>query len=213
MLAPPKPPAPEPEALIPEARERQRRRRLMVAISVATIAGLGLAIYSVVRGPDTTTGSRGPSAGAPSCRSSQLAASFTPGGSAGTDFGGLIVRNTGGATCLLPDGRPQVSVTFRGKLLRTVESSWPPVESFGKPAHALAPGASAFVEVGWSNACQRAMTTPPSSKDATLRVRFRNGLSMIVPETAPDRSVITPGCNGIMMRPTPTVFVSGFLRL
>jgi Protein of unknown function (DUF4232) len=214
MIAPPRPPHDDPELLIKEARDRQRRRRLIVAISAVTVAGLELATYAVLARPtDMRNEGSGPRTGAPLCRSSQLAASFTPGAAAGTDLGGLIVRNTGGATCSLPAGRPHVNVSFRGKPLPTVERSWSPQESFGKPAHDLAPGAGAFLEIGWSDACMTVTTTAPSSRFATLRIRFRDGLSMVVPETPPDRSVVVPGCNGVVTRPTPAIVVSRFLRL
>ena len=217
MLAPPKPPShDDPGALIKEARERQLRRRLVGAAGVAIVAALGLSAYALAIGGGGHGRRAGgsASAGAPLCRASQLAASFGPGGAAGTDLGGLIVRNTAGTACSLPAGRPDVNVTFRGEPLRTVERSWPPAENFGRPARRLlAPGARAFLEIGWGDDCMTVTTTAPSSPDATLRVRFRDGLSMVVPETPPDRTAIVPGCNGVVTRPTPAIFVSRFLRL
>jgi len=212
MIAPPRPPA-DPEALIPEARERQRRRQLIVAAAVVVTAGLGLAVYAVVGGlgqNETTDGS--PRAGVPSCRSSRLSGSFTPGGGAGTILGAMLIRNTGRTACALPVTQPAVHVTFRNKPLTTTEKPWPAAESFGRSARVLAPGAAAYLEIGWSDACQRLTTSAPQGGDAGFVVRFADGLRLAVPETPPDRSVVVPGCNGAAMQPTPSLFVSAPLR-
>jgi hypothetical protein len=54
-IAPPRAPAPQPEALIPEARARTRRRRLRLATAALALAAAAFAIYDAVSGGGTTT--------------------------------------------------------------------------------------------------------------------------------------------------------------
>jgi len=214
MIAPPKTPSPtELEALIKEARARQLRRRLLGAAGVAVAAALGLVAYALAGGFGTQgSAAASPPAQPPLCRSSQLATSFTPGAATGTDLGGMTFRNTGSGACSLPSGRPAVQVRFRGERLPTRERSWPAGSSFGRPAHVLAPGATAFVEIGWGDACMNLTSSAPVSPKATFLLRFRDGMRLIVPETPPDRTVVVPGCNGAVLHPTPRLFVTPMLR-
>ena len=127
MLAPPRPPA-DPEALIPEARERQRRRQMVLAAAIAVAAGLGIAVYALVGGlgPKSTTNSS-PRAGAPLCRSSQLAASESSGASAGSVLDEVIVANTGEEHARFPVG----SRDWRSS---SGERLCPSTKSRGRPA-------------------------------------------------------------------------------
>jgi len=68
------------------------------------------------------------------------------------------------------------------------------------------------VEIGWGDACMTVTTSAPLGGNATFLVRFADGLRLTVPETRPDLSVMVPGCNGAVMQPTPTLFVSAPLR-
>jgi hypothetical protein len=213
MIAPPKPPSHgELDALIKEARERQLRRRLLGAAGVAIATAAGLSVYAFVTGGNPgANGSRTPVAAAPPCRSSQLSASFTPGGAAGLALGGLVIGNIADRSCVLPVGRPIVHVIFRGRPLPTRERAWAPDQQFGRRAgHLLGPGTRAFFEIGWRGSCQNPAAAPVGHH-ATLSLRFRDGLRLAVPETAADRFVSLPGC-GEAAHPLPWIAVSNLLR-
>jgi hypothetical protein len=159
MIAPPKPPShDEFEALIKEARARQLRRRMLGAAGVAITAALGLVVYALMfdGGPPRTTGSTSAGGAVPSCRSSQLSASGSWIGAAGSVINGITIVDRGGGACSLPPGRPVVQVTWRGALLPIHERAAGPGESYpGSPVHVLAPGRKAVVYLDWGNWCAR----------------------------------------------------------
>lgn len=199
------------EALIKEARARQMRRRLLGAAVVATAAAVALGIHAVAtRGTSNRSAEAAPTA-APLCRSSQLSASFVPGGAAGLALGGLVVDNIARRACSLPVERPAVHVVFRGRALRTRERSWGSDQQFGARAgQILGAGRKAFFEIGWRGWCPNP-TAAPESRRATLLLGFRGGPRLAVAETAPDRFVSLPGC-GEVVHPTPWIAVSALLR-
>jgi hypothetical protein len=213
VVAPPEPAShDELEALIKEARERQLRRRLFAAAAIAIAAASTLGIYALTIGGRTgRSAGKSVEAGAPTCRPSELSASFGPGGAAGLALGGLVLGNSARRSCSLPAGRPVVQVIFRGKTLPSRERSWGPDQQFGPRAgHILKPGATAFYEVGWRGSCPNPAAAPQGSR-ATLLVQFRGGLRLAVPETPPEREVSLPGC-GEAVHPTPWIAVSDLLR-
>src|SRR5439155_5769094 len=179
MIAPPKPPSHDDlEALIKEARERQRRRRLLGAAGVAIAAALGLSTYAYVTGGKTDNVAQPPAqggrAGAPVCRSSQLAMSI--GGQAATQLvlGGALITNRGGEACTLPARRPAVRITWQGKPMPVRQPVPRPgqVQS-GTPAHVLAPGAKALISMRWGNWCGRRVAGLP-----TFRLAFGQQLTL-----------------------------------
>jgi Protein of unknown function (DUF4232) len=215
MVAPPTAPIHgDPEAaVILEARGRQRRRRLIISATVAVVAGLALGTYAALGGSRNQRTATSAAVRPPACRSSQLSASFTPGGAAGTSLGGMLIHNTGNAACSLPVGRPVVQVIFRGKPLATTESSWPKAMDVGKRAGQIVPpGTKTFFEIGWSGMLCPNPYTAPEARHATLSVRFRGGLRLAVPETPADRHVSLPGC-GETVTPPPGIMVSQLLLL
>lgn len=212
-LAPPKPtPHDELEALIKEARARQMRRKLLGAAVVATAAAVALGIYAVATwGTSNRSAKAASPTAAPLCQSSQLSASFFPGGAAGLALEGLVVDNIARRACSLPVERPAVHVVFREKALRTKERSWGSDQQFGaRASHVLGPGKKAFFEIGWRGWCPNP-TAAPESRHATLLLGFRGGPHVAVAETAPDRFVSLPGC-GEAVHPTPWIAVSALLR-
>jgi len=177
MIAPPKPPSHDDlEALIKEARARQLRRRLLGAGGVAIPAAIGLVVYALSIGGngDGRASQLSPSAAAPPCRSSQLAASSYWNGAAGTLINFFAIVNRGGSACSLPRGRPAVQLRRHQSPLRIHEEAPRPGSFPGKPLRTLAPGKKAAVYMQWSNWCGR----PHSGLTTTIRLRFGNGLSV-----------------------------------
>jgi hypothetical protein len=175
MLAPPKPPHDELEALIKEARERQLRRRLLGAAGAAVAAALGLAVYALTIGgnqPATNTARRG-LAGVPFCRSTQLSGSAGFQGATQTMLGAVTIRNSSNAACSLPQRRPFLTISWRGKVLPTEER--PMVTGPPWPrAHELAPGQRANVFWQWLSC--GALGTPQVAVRPMLTLRFGHGL-------------------------------------
>jgi len=201
----------DPEALIKEARARQVRRRLLGAACVASVAALGLSVYSVTAGHEHHAANVSQRVQAPVCRAAQLSASFSPGGAAGITLGGLVIANASGRSCSVPATRPTVQVTIRGRTLSARQRSWGPDQQFGPRAGpVLRPGTRAYFEIGWRNWCPNPAASAVS-RHATLLLRFRGGLRLAVPETAADRGVSVPGC-GEAVHPAPWIAVSPLLR-
>jgi Domain of unknown function (DUF4232) len=194
MIAPPKPPARgELEALIKEARERQLRRRLLGAVGVAIAAALSLSIYALTIGGGVNTVAQPPAEGGrastPLCRSNQLAASAGFQGATQTMLGSVTLVNKSGTACSVPQRRPLVSLTWRGKPLATSERKmltgppWP-------RAHILAPGAKAVVFFQWWS-CDG--PGPRATVRPTFALRLGPGLSV----TARSNTVTPAFCGGL----------------
>jgi hypothetical protein len=206
MIAPPRRPADdELEALIKEARERQLRKRLLGAAAVAIASALGLALYALTIGgaPDTSTGSS-QGARTPLCQSPQLSTSFLPGGSAGTALGPLFIQNTSGQACAIPDVRPVVQFTFRGRVVPIAERSWSAADQLGKPARpVLAPRTKIYVELGWRGSCPHPTAAlTQGAVSVTLRL---GGLTLFARESTPEGVPSVPGCSEVIR---PVVEVS-----
>src|SRR5689334_4851946 len=154
MIAPPKPPShDELEALIKEARARQLRRRLLAAAGVAIAAALGLSIYAVTIGSNSTNVSqRSTNTGRP-CLASQLSATAGWQGATQSMLGGATITNTSSAACSIPAGRPAVRITWKGRTLRIQEHRPPTPFGPGKPLRTLQPGAKTTVYLQWWNYC------------------------------------------------------------
>jgi len=182
MIAPPRPPAhDELEDLIKEARERQLRRRLLGSVGIAIAAAIGLSIYAFVTGGKVDNVVRPPAqggrAGAPDCRSSQLAMSIGGQGSTQMILGAALLTNTGGDACTLPNGRPVVQITWGGRPMHVAEPVPRPGEvQTGRPAHVLAPGAKALVSMRMANWCGFQAPGLP-----TFRLVFGHGLALSAP--------------------------------
>jgi hypothetical protein len=213
--SPPRPPAEEVEALIPEARDRQRRRRLLGAASVAIAAAVGISLYAVTGGQTRTRAARNaPGGGLPLCRSSHLSTSASLSGAAGTALDPTIITNTSNTACALPTGRPVVRITFRGKPIATRETSWGSGIQFGTtPAgRVLKPGEKVYVELGWDDfLCPRPAQAPTTGR-VMLVLLFRGGLQLTTPETTPEGVPGLPGC-GESPHPPPGLAVSPPLHL
>jgi hypothetical protein len=185
MIAPPRPPAhDELEALIKEARERQLRRRLLGAAGVAIAAAIGLSVYALndSHGGRTVLSDNASGAGAPECRASQLSATAGLNGATGTMLGSAMLTNTSATPCSLPSTSPQVSIFWRGRQMPARQEGFS--DSGGIPVRVLAPGAAAFVHMGWAEWCGK-----PSAGTLirpTFRLRF-GGL-----EVAARAHVMTP---------------------
>jgi hypothetical protein len=192
MLAPPKPPHDELELLIKEARERQLRRRLLGAAGLAVSAALGLAVYALTVGgnqPAESTAQRGPAV-VPFCRSAQLSGSTGFQGATQTMLGGVTIQNTSNAACSLPQLRPLVTISWRGKVLPTEER---PMRT-GPPwprAHVLAPGRKASVFWQWWTC--GAIGVPQAAVRPTLTLRF--GPRLVVSARADEST--PPSCSGL----------------
>lgn len=205
MIAPPRPPAhDELEALIREARERQLRRRLLGAASIAIAAALGLSGYAFVTSGKLDDVAQAPAdggrAGAPFCRSSQLAMSIGGQGATELVLGGALITNTGGRACALPARRPIVRITWHGKPLQ-VRQPIPrsgEVQS-GTRAHVLAPGAKALISMRWGNWCGRRLSGLP-----TFRLLFGHQLTLSSPGLGPPPCV-GPGEPGFLDVSPPLV--------
>src|SRR5262249_17154453 len=176
MIAPPKPPSHDDlEALIKEARARQLRRRLLGAAAVAIAAALGLGIYAITlnSGTGSTTGNS-PSrpAGAPLCRSTQLAAAadFNHSGGRPTIFGGVMIANTSSSKCSLPHNRPAAFLNAARRQVPLRQFPMPALvknPSLGGPVPLMTPRAFAEIYVLWANWCAQPATA--------LTLRFGNG--------------------------------------
>jgi hypothetical protein len=181
MVAPPKPPShDELEALIKEARARQLRRRLLGAAGVAIVAGLGLSVYAVVANGNANTVSPTDAgrASAPLCRSDQLSASAGFQGATQTMLGGVTLVNNGDA-CSLPQARPLVRLSWRGRELPTREEKM----TTGPPwplARVLASGGKASVFFQWWSC---AGPGPRAAVRPTFTLRFAHGLVVIARST------------------------------
>ena len=206
MIAPPKTPShDELELLIKEARARQLRRRLFSAASVAIAAVVALATYALLSDSGQTGSSTGSARKSPPvCRSSQLSTSFSVGGAAGTALGPMSLANTSSRACAIPDLKPVVRVSFRGKLVPIVEKSWSPADQLGKPAaRVLAPGTKVYIELGWRGWCPRPAAAPThGAVTVTLRL---GGLRISAPESTPEGIPSIPGCSEVAR---PAVAVS-----
>ncbi|HKU56860.1 MAG TPA: DUF4232 domain-containing protein [Gaiellaceae bacterium] len=193
MIAPPRPPSHhELELLIKEARQRRLRRRLLGAAAVAIAAALGLAVYAITLGDEssaTNSASTKP-VGVPLCRSGQLAGSAGFQGATGTLLGSVTLQNTSSVACSLPQGRPLVTVSWRGKVLPTQERNmltgppWP-------PAHALAPERRASVYWQWFSCGGQG--APRVAVRPTFTLRFGHNLLV----TAHTRDMTPPFCSGL----------------
>ena len=194
MIAPPKPPAPdELELLIKEARERQLRRRLLGAAGVAIVAGVGLSVYAfLAAGKLDSVGqppAQGGRASAPLCRASQLSTSAGFQGATQTMLGGVTIQNISGTACSLPGRRPQMSISWRGKVLPTHERKMmtgPPWQG----ARVLAPGAKADVLFQWWSC---GGSGPKAAVRPTFLVRFGHGLRL----TARSGEMTPAFCGGL----------------
>jgi Protein of unknown function (DUF4232) len=192
MIAPPRPPSHDDlEALIKEARERQLRRRLLGAAVVAIASAIALSVYAVTIGsgqPATSAGHKKP-ARVPFCRAGQLSASAGFQGATQTMLGGVSIRNTGDAACSLPQGRPLVTISWRGKPVPTKER---PMRT-GPPwpqAHIVAPGKSASVFFQWWSC---GGPGPKEAVQPTFLLRFGHGLAVTA-----HSGVVTPAfCSGL----------------
>jgi hypothetical protein len=191
MIAPPRPPrSDELELLIKEARDRQRRRRRLAAAGVALLAGLGLGAYAVAGGfgsqpaAQSTRGS-----GIPPCRSSQLSASSSWNGAAGTVMNFFTILNRGGSACSLPLARPVVLLTSRGSRLRIHERSAASHEPYpGRPVRLLGPGRKADVWMDWSNWCVR----PNTRWTETITLVFKHGLQVTARDVSGQPACLNP---------------------
>jgi len=199
MIAPPRPPShDEIEALIKEARARQLRRRLLGATGVAIGAALGLSIYAFVTGGSPANLAQPPASGGratgPTCRAAQLAATVGFQGATQTDVGGAEIKNIGDRACSLPAGWPRVRLTTDGKALavrqqRPLRNGTPP-----PPAHVLAPGQQAVVEMQWLNWCGSPHAPvnhggePLAALKVNFALRFAAGLVVTAESTG------TPPC-------------------
>lgn len=191
MLAPPRPPQDDPELLIKEARDRQVRRRLIGAAGLAIAAALGLAVYAITIGNGsfaTNTPPRRP-VGIPFCRSDQISGSAGFQGATQTMLGGVRIENTSNALCSLPQRRPAVTISWRGKPVPTNERSM----ATGPPwprARILAPGKTANVFFQWWSC---GGSGPKEAVRPTFRLRFGHGLTV----TARSGDVTPPFCSGL----------------
>ena len=192
MIAPPRPQHDELEALIKEARARQLRRRLLGAAGVAIVAALGLSVYAATIGgsrPASNVAQTG-SAGVPLCRSGELSASAGFQGGTQTMLGSVTLQNTGGAPCSLPQQRPLMSISWRGKVLPTKERGM----SDGPPwprARVLAPGQKASVYWQWLSCGGQGV--PQVAVQPTFTLRF--GSNLLVRASAQDST--PPFCSGL----------------
>jgi len=177
VIAPPSPPShDELEALIKEARARQLRRRLLGAAGVAVAAAMGLSVYAALggggpRNAGRTAGDPGLAA-APLCRGSQLSTSIGFGAATGSLLGGAEIRNTGPATCSLPQGRPDTEIRLHGRTLSVRETA-PPNPFPGALARTIRPGHEAIVWMQWFNWCGK------RGAPTAFRFRFRGGLTLV----------------------------------
>jgi hypothetical protein len=196
MIAPPKPPShDELEALIKEARARQLRRRLLAAAGIALVAALGLAVYAIASGGNQLSRSAAQSrpASVPFCRSAQLSGSTGFQGATGTMLGFVTLRNEADVACSLPQKRPLMSISWRGKVIPTEEHAmltgppWP-------RAHELAPGQKASVFWQWLSC--GGVGAPQVAVRPTLTLRFGHGL---VVRARADEST-PPSCSGLRGR-------------
>jgi Domain of unknown function (DUF4232) len=192
MIAPPKrPPHDELEALIKEARARQLRRRLLGAAGLAIAAAIGLSVYALAVGGNQRARSTAPRrpANALLCRSGQLSGSAGFQGATQTMLGGITIRNTSNVACSLPQRRPLVTISWRGKPVPTNERPmgtgppWP-------PAHVLAPGKTASVLFQWWSC---GGPGPKEAVQPTFLLRFGHGLAV----TARSGDVTPPFCGGL----------------
>lgn len=175
-IAPPR--RDDPEALIPEARDRQRRRRLLGVAGVAVAAALGLGLYAVVGGDSHARSAHpSPGGGPPLCRASQLSAAME--WPEGLDVGGwVILTNTGGTACSLPNGAPAAWITWHGRTMPTREehhlglrpAEWMPLRT----AHVLEPGGKAGITWEWRNWCGA-----PHSYRPLMTGRLRFGSAVV----------------------------------
>lgn len=191
MLAPLRPPQDDPELLIKEARERQNRRRLVGAAGVAIAAALGLAIYAITlgNGSSATNAAPGRPVGIPFCRSDQISGSAGFQGATQTMLGSVRIKNTSYAACSLPQRRPAVTISWRGKPVPTSERSM----ATGPPwprAHILAPGKAANVFFQWWSC---GGSGPKAAVRPTFLLRFTRGLFV----AARSRDVTPPFCGGL----------------
>jgi hypothetical protein len=193
MIAPPRPPShDDPEALIKEARERQLRRRLLGAAGVAIAAAIGLSAYAltIAGNQSAKSAARTGPVGVPFCRSGQLSGSAGFQGATQSMLGSVTLQNTSDAACSLPQRRPLVAISWRGKVIPTEEGRM----STGPPwprAHALGPGQRASVYWQWLSCGgqgARQVAVQP-----TFTLRFGHGLVV----TARANESTPPFCSGL----------------
>jgi hypothetical protein len=195
MIAPPKPRShDELELLIKEARERQLRRRLLGATGVAVAAAVGLIVYAMTMGGAHQRATANGWSGAvpPLCRSSQLSGSAGFQGATQTMLGGVTIRNTSNVACSLPQRRPLVTISWRGKPVPTKERRmrtappWP-------QAHILAPDTTSNVFFQWWSC---GGPGPKAAIRPTFQLRFGRGLAV----TASSADVTPAFCGGLGSR-------------
>ena len=193
MIAPPRPPSRgELEALIKEAQARRLRRRLLGAAGVAIASALGLSVYALTTSADRPAKSTAAekSVSVSFCRSEQLSGAAGFQGATQTMLGSVTLQNTSGVACSLPQRRPLVSISWRGKVLPTEEHPmltgppWP-------RAHELAPGQKASVYWQWLSC--GGVGAPQVAVRPTLTLRFARDL---VVSAQADEST-PPFCSGL----------------
>ena len=176
MISPPRRPPDELELLIREARARQLRRRLLGAATVAIAAAVGLSVYGLLLGngpPQTSTARAGTPP--PLCRASQLSVAMFFEGATQTMLGSAKITNTSAATCSLPEARPTVRVSWRGRPLPVRERSMPLPSSFPfefRRVRVLAPAGKTYVLMQWWDTWFCAQRLQNWSFDPRFALRF-----------------------------------------
>jgi len=184
MIAPPRPPSQDPpEALIKEARERQFRRRLLGTASIAVVAAVGLTIFALTNGGNTSSGiaSGSPSGATPLCRSAQLSVNAIWDGAAGHLFNFFTITNKSAGACSVPAGAPTVLLTRNSSRMKVEQlASGSLGDNFpGKPVSSLAPGERAVVHLAWWNWCGPQLAFAQTKTTVTLQ--FAGGLRVTAP--------------------------------